>query len=410
MELFIIQCTTCRARLKVNDESVIGDILACPKCGSMVQVVPPVGWQRMGESATDTDFVATHQETPASKAAAVLPPSLPQRSALQEAGATARPAVLVTAPTSPASTGPAASRTTAFAGSLSTAIFTRVQQDWILLGCGLAAGVVLGASAWLTINWTSGERHVAAASQTVAENSRAELQDEPPSVALPREAERESTDAHAAVATDQLSPASDVIAPADSLITERSPAPSDAAAPPKVAVKTPVETDAASPPRATESRAPGIKLEPVEKSPTPPQAGRDAAASAADPARAAEDPQPPPSPTARPSVESVSSTADTSAPKLTGEEIDERLSGPLPAIKFVDVPLAQFIEFVSNFAGLPITIDDAALAKVGMKRQKPVTVRLKDSTAREALTTAVNSLGLACAVRDGRLIVTAPSK
>ena len=44
VELFTIQCTTCRARLVVHDEAVIGDILACPKCSSMVHVVPPVGW------------------------------------------------------------------------------------------------------------------------------------------------------------------------------------------------------------------------------------------------------------------------------------------------------------------------------------------------------------------------------
>ena len=45
MELFTISCTTCQARLKVRDVSAIGEILACPRCQSMVQVVPPAGWQ-----------------------------------------------------------------------------------------------------------------------------------------------------------------------------------------------------------------------------------------------------------------------------------------------------------------------------------------------------------------------------
>ncbi|HVX61472.1 MAG TPA: DUF1559 domain-containing protein, partial [Pirellulales bacterium] len=45
MELFSITCTTCRARLKVRDAAAIGQILGCPKCGSMVQVVAPEGWQ-----------------------------------------------------------------------------------------------------------------------------------------------------------------------------------------------------------------------------------------------------------------------------------------------------------------------------------------------------------------------------
>ena len=45
MALFSISCTTCRARLKVREMSAIGQILACPKCGSMVQVLAPEGWQ-----------------------------------------------------------------------------------------------------------------------------------------------------------------------------------------------------------------------------------------------------------------------------------------------------------------------------------------------------------------------------
>ncbi|HEX7446402.1 MAG TPA: hypothetical protein VF306_02590, partial [Pirellulales bacterium] len=45
MELFAIHCPTCNARLKVRDMAAIGMILNCPKCGSMVQVAAPPGWQ-----------------------------------------------------------------------------------------------------------------------------------------------------------------------------------------------------------------------------------------------------------------------------------------------------------------------------------------------------------------------------
>ncbi|HVW39374.1 MAG TPA: hypothetical protein VHB99_18785, partial [Pirellulales bacterium] len=51
MALFSIHCTTCRARLKVRDTAAIGQILACPKCGSMVQVLPPEGWTPGDEAA-----------------------------------------------------------------------------------------------------------------------------------------------------------------------------------------------------------------------------------------------------------------------------------------------------------------------------------------------------------------------
>jgi len=41
VEPFSISCTTCQARLRVRDEAAIGQILACPKCGSMVLVEAP---------------------------------------------------------------------------------------------------------------------------------------------------------------------------------------------------------------------------------------------------------------------------------------------------------------------------------------------------------------------------------
>lgn len=51
MELFKIACPSCATRLKVSQASAIGQILACPKCGSMVEVVPPEGWQLPPELA-----------------------------------------------------------------------------------------------------------------------------------------------------------------------------------------------------------------------------------------------------------------------------------------------------------------------------------------------------------------------
>jgi DNA-directed RNA polymerase subunit RPC12/RpoP len=45
MTLFSISCETCSARLKVRSVRALGQIIACPKCGSMIQVVPPEGWE-----------------------------------------------------------------------------------------------------------------------------------------------------------------------------------------------------------------------------------------------------------------------------------------------------------------------------------------------------------------------------
>ncbi|MEE2640227.1 MAG: hypothetical protein VX768_06335 [Planctomycetota bacterium] len=46
MALFKITCDTCQTSLNVRQKSAIGQILACPKCGSMVQVQPPEGWDQ----------------------------------------------------------------------------------------------------------------------------------------------------------------------------------------------------------------------------------------------------------------------------------------------------------------------------------------------------------------------------
>ena len=60
MEPFNIICKTCAARLKVRKQSLIGQTLACPKCGSMVKVEAPEGWvpdpEDASKSVSDSEF------------------------------------------------------------------------------------------------------------------------------------------------------------------------------------------------------------------------------------------------------------------------------------------------------------------------------------------------------------------
>ena len=44
MKLFSIGCATCKSSLQVRDSAIVGQIIACPKCGSMVLVQPPPDW------------------------------------------------------------------------------------------------------------------------------------------------------------------------------------------------------------------------------------------------------------------------------------------------------------------------------------------------------------------------------
>jgi hypothetical protein len=58
-ELFSVECTTCKARLKVRSAEAIGQILACPKCHSMVMVAPPADWHPEGTPPVANPQVAT---------------------------------------------------------------------------------------------------------------------------------------------------------------------------------------------------------------------------------------------------------------------------------------------------------------------------------------------------------------
>ncbi len=51
--LFSISCDTCAARLKVRNASAIGQVLACPRCGSMVMVEAPDGWVAPARPASE---------------------------------------------------------------------------------------------------------------------------------------------------------------------------------------------------------------------------------------------------------------------------------------------------------------------------------------------------------------------
>ncbi len=69
--IFSITCTTCRARLVVRSEEAIGAILECPRCESMVQVVPPDGWKPSPPPGTDPPADGLSGPPPLDRVAAV---------------------------------------------------------------------------------------------------------------------------------------------------------------------------------------------------------------------------------------------------------------------------------------------------------------------------------------------------
>src|SRR6476661_4608767 len=88
---FTIQCTTCRRSLRVTNPEAIGQILSCPKCGSMVLVEAPSGWTRTAAVA----------EQPALKSAELMSAAKPAAAFAASVGAAASEAVAAAAVVQP---------------------------------------------------------------------------------------------------------------------------------------------------------------------------------------------------------------------------------------------------------------------------------------------------------------------
>ncbi|MBA4104800.1 MAG: hypothetical protein C0485_03500 [Pirellula sp.] len=106
MDPFKITCVSCRAVLTVRKESMIGQIIACPRCNMMVQVLPPAGYVAAEKSAAATPPSAMPEptvvghKTKAAAAAAVVTTLFDATDALASATPPAPP-IPKTAPTDP---------------------------------------------------------------------------------------------------------------------------------------------------------------------------------------------------------------------------------------------------------------------------------------------------------------------
>ncbi len=180
MEPFVIQCTTCKARLKVSDPGLVGDIVGCPKCESFVQVTPPPGWQAPSPStaqalaspaantgsASGTIALERGQKPSASTikqpaalsadvAAPLAPPPLPA-AALSATGflATGFSAMGKTAPATPRAAAGISSlivpEPAAEPGALAQLLAAVRRHYWISIGGAVSAAAVV-TIAWLAL-------------------------------------------------------------------------------------------------------------------------------------------------------------------------------------------------------------------------------------------------------------------
>jgi hypothetical protein len=402
LEPFRIICETCGARLKVRSEQVIGEIHACPKCDSMVQIVPPAGWSAVaaGTSLDSVDFPSAPETL-----AAVYEPRVVEFSANDlmatpsEAFVPAEPALPV-----PASSAP-----------------------WLLWGVSGAALLVVGGA--VAAFWPG--RGVTAVEPAVPKEPAAIAIDEPPAeavteaapVAEPTADAEESVETPAAVESADSS-SENLPAEVRASTTAATPAaePEAPRLPPPVEVAEPAETGQHVP--SKNPRPPVMKLDPLDFDPSEWTPGPHAITNVALAAGSI--------PASAESVDDATAGGPAAAPEVAASQpkIDPSLNlqlGPMPAraprphgqtaqlslrVKSFDVagmPLHEFVRVMAEAAGVPITIDPLALELSGISPHQPVTVKAADSTIERLLSDVLGKNRLAIVETDGHALLVPAS-
>ncbi|MHB1035205.1 MAG: hypothetical protein ACYC35_10715 [Pirellulales bacterium] len=370
MNLFSIICTTCHARLNVRDPAAIGQILACPRCSSMVLVEAPADWKpepgdspasAAGEAASLTDAQLDPTDIVAQPA--------PWLGALRQ--------LLDAAPP---------------------------WQKWSLMAGVPAFGLAMVLGLWAI--FSHGEDAAPAAVTAMAGNSTAQKISPSPaanSAAKPA-TEQAPPNPPAGASAKPLPPPSSAKPPAKKPAAESKPKPSGvqpattaqkpapAAPPESPAKKSPEKDPGSAKPRVAIGDDPSDPLLALDPGPSagPLQPLPAKAPAAASPSPADKSPAKKPEPN-----------------RVTSEvNVQARLADKIAAIDFAGVSAADFVRFLSELSTLRITLDLDAMSAAGLGPGDPMTVRLSDTTVGGALESALTPYGLAAVIRGNQLQIT----
>ncbi len=99
----------------------------------------------------------------------------------------------------------------------------------------------------------------------------------------------------------------------------------------------------------------------------------------------------------------------------TGEEFDgvkqarlvAHLQDKIPPLEFRDVPLGQFVAFLSELSTVPIALDAESLLQAGKGAKTKISIKLTGGTVESALRAALAKPGLTFHVEPKRILITA---
>ena len=423
--LFGITCTTCRARLAVRSENIVGTIVECPRCQSMVYVDPPPEWLEANRAA---------KEIAAAEAKATLAPATAESVVTGSTGVeTANAESAANAPVSPGVRSPT---------------HWLIAQKWVALTGVLMVGAVLlmaalaAMIAWrVTKSWSS-------SSEATISSAEASSSAEAASPAAP--ADNAAADPAAAKpAAAEVAPAVDATkkpTAANAVAAAAGKEPAEKTAEKGTAEKAADGEAAKSPSKPPESKPP------ENAKPEPTQAGVPKSYAAAKPlvkdsdayikpgaessvALSASGPkQPPPAakpgsspsekkgtaaakpdpfgPMANEVAESSARTPAAEIKKLAPAEVNvtARLADRIPEITMTGLPLSKACDLVAAIGCLPITLDVDAMSELGVSPRDPVSLQLTSTTVGQVLQAIAEKHRLVPSVEAGQVLVTSPAE
>lgn len=386
-ELFKVTCVTCQARLSVRNESLIGQIIACPRCNSMVEIASPA---------------AVVAGLPAAIAPVASPPP---------ASVVASEPVVEAAPPAPVSVlEPAASSTRMLVWSIASFVF----------GVSVTGTYLL---------WRSHNSEPSAPAATTPPAVSAPPQTttasavEPAPTAEARQ-RNDGTDTPPAAETDidhgQAKPlerptnkTEDIVA-ADTTVA----AESLSSTPPSPAVEetvTPTTAEAEEPaPRLVIEPADGPRIarhfDPLRLDPdqldlsTLGSAASSVGPSEQLPAEAAVEPDRPNTEESA-AVPSVVRLSDSRETRAASRSASQQLQLELPRLSVQKMPLMDFLMLASSLSAVPISVDPSELLMAGLSPGKTVSLDAEKIGLEDALERVLEPLHLEATVAGSQVVI-----
>lgn len=393
MDPFKVICVTCKAKLSVRNEALIGQIVGCPRCGSMVEVAKP-------SAAAAAVAVTESTESTINLTAR-------QIEEVTQAASTTEPQPTPEAPSTPAD----AAETVPVEMLQATAEVAKYKIiTWSL------AGFVIGATLVGAVLYKGRAAGKKAPTQVQADATPVIPSNEPdtsPSVDEPIEVEPtfETPLPTEEAPVETVAPA-ELAVEEEVLAAEEPPQPIDAPAPIEPTASEPEEVDD-TPTLTVEPAVPmtrpfnPLQFDLASLSLAKLDQSRDPDTQAVDPTETkvpADAPEPLPLDD-EPDAPPVVRLGQPNKKAPFDRNADKQLKLLIPSVEFKDLPLLDALQLVSQLSGQPVSVAPEQLLMAGITSQKKVSLKATDISLNEVLDKILSPLQLEFTTDGPQIIV-----